>query len=64
MHDQLIEMLRRSAQDGVGIGLYLSGHMVPLVVTEFIGTDAIVGRNQEYDTILVRLADIEACAMN
>lgn len=63
MHAKMIAMLEKSLSDRKGITLFLHGQAIPMVVTELIGTEAVAGKNQEFSEILVRLDQIEACAM-
>lgn len=62
MHEKMIEMLTSSMEDKRGVTLYLPGHEVSIVVTEIVGTEAVVGRNQEYGSVVVRLDQVHACA--
>ncbi len=62
MHEKMTEMLTASLDTGRGVTLYLPGHEVSIVVTELVGTEAVVGRNQEYGTVLIRLDQVHACA--
>jgi hypothetical protein len=63
MHDKMIEMLQAGIDSGRGVTLYLAGGQeISIVVTEVLGADAVVGKNQEYGTIVVDLANVHACA--
>jgi len=55
--------LRKSLDEKKGLTIYLSGgHIVSMVVNE-ITTDAITGRNQNHDAIVVQTTQIVAAAM-
>lgn len=64
LKEKIIAMAERSKKDKKGLTVYLAGQSVALVVTEVIGTDAIIGRNQQHDQVLIRLDRVLGLAMN
>ena len=64
LKEKIIEMAERSKKEKKGLTLYLPGQSIPVIVTEVIGTEAIVGKNGEYDRILIRLDRVLGYAMN
>lgn len=63
MQAKMIAMLEGSLSERKGVTLFFHGQSIPMVVTEVIGTEAVLGKNQEFSEILVRLDQVEACAM-
>ena len=61
---KIIAMAERSKKEKKGLTLYLAGQSVALIVTELFGTEAIVGRNQQHDQVLIRLDRVLGLAMN
>lgn len=64
LKDKIVAMAERSKKEKKGLTLYLAGQSVSVIVTEVIGTEAIVGKNREYDQVLIRLDRVLAYAMN
>ncbi len=64
LKDKIIAMAERSKKEKKGLTVYLAGQSVALIVTEVIGTEAIVGRNQQHDQVLIRLDRVLGLAMN
>lgn len=62
--DKIIAMAEKSKKDKKGLTIYLSGQSVAVVVTELIGTELIVGKNREYDQVMIRVDQISGLAMN
>ncbi len=61
---KIIAMAERSKKEKKGLTVYLAGQSVALIVTEVIGAEAIVGRNQQHDQVLIRLDRVLGLAMN
>ncbi len=64
LKDKIIAMAERSKKEKKGLTVYLAGQSVALIVTEVIGAEAIVGRNQQHDQVLIRLDRVLGLAMN
>ncbi len=64
MINRVIAMLEESKSGGKGVTLFLPGDKIAIVVSEVIGTEAVVGSNREYDHVIVRLDQVVGCAMN
>ena len=46
MNHSMLAMLRKSREQRSGVALYLPNQMVAIVVTELVGTEAVVGYNE------------------
>jgi hypothetical protein len=64
LKDKIIAMAERSKKEKKGLTLYLPGQSVSVIVTELIGTEAIIGKNREHDHVLIRIDRISGLAMN
>ena len=64
LKDKIIAMAEQSKKEKKGLTVYLPGQSVSVIVTELIGTEAIVGKNREHDQVLIRLDRILGLAMN
>ncbi len=64
LKDKIIAMAEKSKKEKKGLTIYLAGQSVAVVVTELIGSEAIVGKNREHDHVLIRIDKVLGLAMN
>ena len=58
------ELLELSQKEKKGLTFFLKGQTVAGIVTRILHEDAVEVRNQTYGCIVVRLASIDALAVN
>jgi hypothetical protein len=57
------ELFELSRNEKRGLTIFIKGQTVAGVVTEIIGTEAIVVRSQMYSRVIVRVESIDALAV-
>ena len=55
-------MFEQSQKEKKGLTIFLPGHVIAIVVTAVHGADAVEGRNQEYQRVVIRTDEILALA--
>lgn len=55
-------MFETSRNEKKGLTVFLSGHQIPIVVTEIHGTETVEGKNQEFDRVVIPTNQICALA--